>query len=83
MALITIVSNALRALAAYYELKCKTHRHDAYMQSKKRIERIEREIEKLRNNPSVDSTIAADRLLYDLEEEKRYSAYLSDADTQD
>ena len=82
MGLLSIVSNLLRALASYWELKSKRYKHDLREQSRSRLEALEDELEELRNAGDFGSTLFADRLLDHILSEKAYSEHLSDADSE-
>lgn len=83
MGLLSTLSNLLRALAAYWELKAKRYEHDVREQSRSRIEALEDELEKLRNTGGLADSLSADRVRDRILTEKAYSKYLPNAGTQD
>jgi len=76
---LSIVTQLLRALAAYWELKAQRYEHDVREMSRNRIENLEDELEKLRNSGDLGDSIVADRLRDRLITEKTYFKHLSDA----
>lgn len=76
MGFFSILSNLLRALSYYWELKSKRYEHDIREQSRARVEALEDELEMLRNLGTAGSTLAADRVRNRLVSEKSYFEHL-------
>ena len=79
MSIFSLLSNTLRALAAYYELRLKSFEHDRREMSRSRIEALEDESIKLRNSGDPADAITADRVLARLITEKEYFKHLPSA----
>ena len=60
--MLSIISNLLRSLAAYWELKHKRFEHDLREQSRSRIEALTDELEKLRSSGTAFDALTADRV---------------------
>lgn len=83
MGLLSILSNLLRALAAYWELRAERYEHDVREQSRSRIEALEDELEELRNTGDLADSLSADRVRDRLLTEKAYFADLPSSSTSD
>lgn len=79
MSILTTVSNLLRAIAAYWELRAARYEHDLREQSRARVEALEDELEALRNAGTVGSTLSADRVRSRLITERAYFEHLPNA----
>ena len=77
MSIFSLLSNTLRALAAYYELRLKSFEHDRREMSRSRIEALEDESIRLRNSGDPADAITADRVLARLITEKEHFEYIS------
>jgi hypothetical protein len=79
MGLLGIVTNLLRALAAYWELRVKCYNHDLREQSRARLEALIDELERLRNSGDAASALSADRVRQRIIAERSYAEHLPSA----
>ena len=84
MGLLGILSNLLRALAAYWTLKERRYEHDLREMSRARMETLEDQLTELRNsNPDAATTLTADRVRDRLLTEKTYFESLPNSSASD
>jgi len=81
VSLLAAVTNLIRALAAYWELRLKRYDHDIIEQSRSRIETLEDELTTLRNSGNAVDTINADRVRDRIITEKRFFKHLPNSGT--
>ena len=72
----SIVAALLKALAAYWSLKAGRLQHDLREVSRNRIETLQDELAKLRNDGTPESALAADKLRDRLLTEQEYFEHL-------
>jgi len=75
--LITLITNLIKAMLAYLELKNKSFYYDIIEKSKNRQQQLSKEIEKLRSEGTNDSNDIADAILLQLCAEQKYCKHLS------
>lgn len=71
MSFTALITMALRAMAEYFQLKNTAFYYDISEKHEQRSQKLRDEITKLRNVGSMQSTVAADKLLLILENEQR------------
>ena len=71
MSITALITMALRALAEYFQLKITSFYYDISERHEQKSQKLRDEITKLRNVGSMQSTLAADKLLLVLENEQR------------
>ncbi len=83
MGFVTILSNLLRALAAYWEIKAKRYEHDIREHSRERLEALEDQLNEFRDRGTAIDTHVADRLQNRILTEKAYFKSLPDSRASD
>ena len=83
MGLVTILSNLLRALAAYWEIKSKRYEHDIREHSRERLEALEDQLNEFRDRGTPIDSHVADRLLSRILTEKAYFESLPNPSASD
>ena len=82
MGFLSLLSNLVRALSYYWELRAKQVEHDVREMSRTRIEALEDQLEDLRNAGSVGASLSADRVRDRLIAERAYFKHLPSSNTE-
>jgi hypothetical protein len=75
--LITLISNLIKALLNYLELKNKSFYYDIIEKSRNRQLQLQEKIEQLRSEGTNDSNDIADAMFMQLSAEQKYCKHLS------
>jgi hypothetical protein len=74
---ISLITNLIKAICTYFELKNKSFYYDILDKSRKRQNSLVEEIESLRDKGDAKSTDAADVLVLQLVEERKWIKHIS------